>query len=227
MRIGNLSGRLTLFTDAGAVDVEKASRGRFGADPQQIYPIWDRFVRWAAGMDMATVGVGAVGFDVADLGPPTPAPAQVFGVATNYHPDAGTPGFPAPDTFPPTFTKFRTALSGPVTTVIIPPGGKVDWEVELVAVIGHRADNVAATDAWSHVAGLTAGQDLSERVTQLAGPTPQFSLGKSYPGFAPLGPWLVTLDEFTDPDDIELHCAIDGETMQHGPTSNYLDSVPT
>lgn len=226
MRIGNLSGRLTLFTDAGAVDVEKASQGQFGSDPQQIYPIWDQFVRWAADLGLATGGVDAVEYDMAELGPPTPAPAQVFGVAANYHPDAGTPGFPAPDTFPPTFTKFRTALSGPVTTVVIPPGGNVDWEVELVAVIGRRADHVSATDAWSHVAGLTAGQDLSERVTQLAGPSPQFSLGKSYPGFAPIGPWLVTLDEFSDPADIELHCEIDGEIVQHGRTSHYLVSVP-
>jgi 2-keto-4-pentenoate hydratase/2-oxohepta-3-ene-1,7-dioic acid hydratase in catechol pathway len=109
--------------------------------------------------------------------------------------------------------------------VVIPPGGKVDWEVELVAVIGRCADNVAAADAWSHFAGLTAGQDLSERVTQLAGPSPQFSLGKSYPGFAPLGPWVVTLDEFTDPDDIELHCAIDGKQCNTAtPASNWSAS---
>jgi 2-keto-4-pentenoate hydratase/2-oxohepta-3-ene-1,7-dioic acid hydratase in catechol pathway len=226
MRIGNLSGRLTLFTDAGAVDVEKASQGQFGPDPQQVYALWDQFLGWATGIDTATGGVAAVDFDVADLGPPTPAPAQVFAVAANYHPDAADPGFTPPATFPPTFTKFRTSLSGPVTTVVLPEGGKVDWEVELVAVIGRRAQNVTAVDAWSYVAGLTAGQDLSERVTQLTGPSPQFSLGKSYPGFAPMGPWLVTLDEFTAPDDIELQCGIDGEIVQHGRTRNYLFSVP-
>jgi len=113
-----------------------------------------------------------------------------------------------------------------VTTVVVPPGGHVDWEVELVAVIGRRGDHVTAADAWAHVAGFTAGQDLSERITQLAGASPQFSLGKSYPGFAPIGPWLVTVDEFADPDDIELHCAIDGQTVQHGSTRNYLLGVP-
>ena len=114
--------------------------------------------------------------------------------------------FAVPDTLPPVFTKFRTALSGPISTVVLPPGGQVDWEVELVAVIGRRAENVAAADAWSYVAGLTAGQDISERITQLAGPAAQFSLGKSFPGFAPIGPWVVTLDEFDDPDDI--HAAV-------------------
>ena len=109
---------------------------------------------------------------------------------------------------------------------MLPPGGHVDWEVELVVVIGRRAENVAAADAWSHVAGLAAGQDLSERITQLAGPAPQFSLGKSFPGFAPIGPWVVTVDEFDDPDDIELQCAIGEETLQKGRTSEFLFGVP-
>ena len=81
-------------------------------------------------------------------------------------------------------------------------------------------------DAWSYVAGLTAGQDISERIVQLSGPAPQFSLGKSFPGFAPIGPWVVTVDEFDDPDDIELQCAIDGETVQHGRTKDFVFNVP-
>jgi 2-keto-4-pentenoate hydratase/2-oxohepta-3-ene-1,7-dioic acid hydratase in catechol pathway len=131
-----------------------------------------------------------------------------------------------PDQFPPVFTKYRTALSGPQTTVVIPEGGNVDWEVELVVVIGRRAERVAAADAWSYVAGLTAGQDISERITQLSGPAPQFSLGKSFPGFAPVGPWVVTVDEFSDPDDLELRCAINGEVVQLGRTRDFVFSVP-
>ena len=225
MRVGNLSGRLSLFTTAGAVDVEKASSGRFSADPQAVYEVWDEFTRWAA-TAVTDANIEAVPFDPADLGAPTPAPAQVFGIGLNYRDHAAESNFAVPDTFPPTFTKFRNALSGPVSTVVIPTGGHVDWEVELVAVIGRRAVNVAAADAWSYVAGLTAGQDISERVLQLSGPAPQFSLGKSYPGFAPIGPWVVTVDEFSDPDDIELQCSIDGETVQHGRTRDAIFSVP-
>ncbi|NED82494.1 fumarylacetoacetate hydrolase family protein, partial [Streptomyces sp. SID11233] len=81
------------------------------------------------------------------------------------------------------------------------PEGLVDWEAELVVVIGAECHRVSRENAWSHVAGLTVGQDLSERKLQLTGPAPQFSLGKSYPGFAPLGPELVSTDEFADPDD--------------------------
>jgi len=222
LRIGNLSGRLALFTAAGAVDVENASGGRFGPDPQAVYDDWDEFIGWAATADQAE----AVDFKPADLGAPTPTPAQIFAIGLNYRAHAAESNFEVPTIFPPTFTKFRTALSGPVTTVVIPPGGHVDWEIELVAVIGRRAEHVAAADAWSYIAGLTAGQDISERVIQLSGPAPQFSLGKSFPGFAPVGPWVVTVDEFTDPNDIELQCAIDGETVQHGRTRDFVFDVP-
>lgn len=222
MRYGNLSGRLALFTEGGAVDVEKASGGRFGPDPQAVYEVWDDFVDWAGTADRGE----AAAFDVTELGPPVPAPAQLFAIGLNYSEHAAESKLDVPDTFPPVFTKFRTALSGPVTTVVLPDGGNVDWEIELVVVIGRRAERVAAADAWSVVAGLTAGQDLSERVTQLAGPAPQFSMGKSFPGFAPTGPWVVTIDELADRDDIELGCAIDGETVQQGRTRDMIFSVP-
>lgn len=132
----------------------------------------------------------------------------------------------APEGLPPVFTKYVTSITGPVTEVALPPGGHTDWEVELVAVIGRRAEAVSEADAWSHVAGLAAGQDISERVVQLAGPAPQFSLGKSYPGFAPIGPWLVTPDEFDNPDDLELRCAINGKEVQKGRTRDLIFSVP-
>jgi 2-keto-4-pentenoate hydratase/2-oxohepta-3-ene-1,7-dioic acid hydratase in catechol pathway len=100
----------------------------------------------------------------------------------------------------------------------------VDWEVELVAVIGVRAHRVAEDAAWPHVAGLTVGQDLSERVVQW-GAGGQFSLGKSFPGFGPMGPWLVTADELADPDDLALECAVNGEVMQKSRTSDMVFGV--
>lgn len=84
---------------------------------------------------------------------------------------------------------------------------------------------VAENEAWDHIAGLTIGQDLSERVSQLAGPAPQFSLGKSFPGFAPVGPWLVTPETVPDRDDLGLGCAIDGETVQDGRTRDLIFPV--
>jgi 2,4-diketo-3-deoxy-L-fuconate hydrolase len=122
------------------------------------------------------------------------------------------------------FTKFRSSLSGPHDAIPL-PSHNVDWEVELVVVMGRRAERVAEKDAWAHVAGLTVGQDISERVVQMAGLAPQFSLGKSLPGFAPLGPVLVTPDAVEDPDDLELGCSLNGRVMQKARTSGMIFSV--
>jgi 2-keto-4-pentenoate hydratase/2-oxohepta-3-ene-1,7-dioic acid hydratase in catechol pathway len=125
---------------------------------------------------------------------------------------------------PATFTKFPTSLSGPFDDIEI-VGDTVDWEVELVAVLGRRADRVSEADAWSHVAGLTVGQDISDRSLQFAAGS-QFSLGKSRRGFGPMGPWLVTLDEFDDPNDLALGCSVDGEVVQDARSDDLIFSVP-
>ncbi|MEW5352606.1 fumarylacetoacetate hydrolase family protein [Streptomyces sp. 16-176A] len=222
MRIANLSGRLVLVVDGRAVDVEHASDGRFSADPQAVYERWEEFRSWAAAADLPA----GTAFESADLGSPVPAPRQVLAIGLNYRDHAAESGFGAPEGLPPVFTKFATSITGPVTEVRLPADGHTDWEVELVAVIGRRAEGVLEADAWAHVAGLAVGQDISERVAQLAGPAPQFSLGKSYPGFAPIGPWLVTPDEFDNPDDLELRCAVNGEEVQKGRTRDLIFSVP-
>jgi 2-keto-4-pentenoate hydratase/2-oxohepta-3-ene-1,7-dioic acid hydratase in catechol pathway len=106
------------------------------------------------------------------------------------------------------------------------PTATVDWEAELVVVIGKEARYVAAADAWDHVAGLTIAQDYSDRTRQLVQPVPQFSLGKSFPGFTPMGPVVVTLDELDHHEDLEIGCSINGEQVQKGRTSDLIFSVP-
>ena len=108
--------------------------------------------------------------------------------------------------------------------ITLPPGGHTDWEVELVVIIGRTAA-ACPRAAWNYVAGLSVGQDVSERILQMATTPPQFSLGKSFPRFGPVGPWLVTPDEFTDPDDLELGCSINGEDMQKGRTGDMIFGV--
>ncbi|MFF4838329.1 fumarylacetoacetate hydrolase family protein [Streptomyces sp. NPDC001315] len=222
MRIANLAGRLVVVTADRAVDVQKASDGLFSSNPQEVYARWEEFRTWAGQADLGD----GVPFDPADLGAPAPTPRQLLAVGLNYREHVSEAGFTVPDGMPPVFTKYATSISGPVTEVALPEGGHTDWEVELVVVVGREAYRVSEADAWSHVAGLTVGQDISERVIQMAGPAPQFSLGKSYPGFAPMGPWLVTPDEFDDPDDLELTCAINGEEVQRGRTRQLIFSVP-
>lgn len=224
MRIANLSGRLVLVGADGrtAVDVGRASGGRFGPDPQSVYDRWADFTAWAAGADLSA----SVPFRAEDLGAPVPAPRQVLAIGLNYSEHAAESGFAAPSAPTVVFTKWPSCLTGPVTVVELPAGGHADWEIELVAVIGRRAFRVGEDEAWDYVAGLTAGQDLSERILQTCGPSPQFSLGKSLPGFGPTGPWVVTPDEFEDRDDLELGCSVNGERMQKGRTRDLIFSVP-
>jgi len=224
MRLGNVKGRLVLVDKVDHyVDVEAASDGRFSSDVQSIYDQWEDFTDWVAlatpGLDFSHV------LEREELGAPVPWPRQVFAVGLNYREHASESGFAVPQQ-PTVFTKFASSLTGPRAQVVLPKGGNTDWEVELVAVIGKRAHQVPVEQAWSYVAGLTVGQDISERVTQAAGPAPQFSLGKSFPNFGPTGPLVVTPDEFADPDDIELGCSVNGEQMQKGRTRDLVFSVP-
>lgn len=206
--------------DRHGVDVAATSQGRFGPDPGGLYDDWAAFRSWAGGLDAAAGE--RVPVDEARLCPPSPAPRQVFGIGLNYQAHADETGHEV-TRIPAVFTKFPTCLAGPFAEVEL-PSGYVDWEVELVVVIGRTAHRVEAADAWAHVAGLTVGQDLSERVVQRAAGA-QFSLGKSYPGFGPTGPWLVTPDELDDADDLALRCTLDGEVVQEARTGDMIVGV--
>jgi 2-keto-4-pentenoate hydratase/2-oxohepta-3-ene-1,7-dioic acid hydratase in catechol pathway len=221
VRIVNVGRRLVLLDASGAgLDVEKASDSRFSGDPQKIFAQWDEFREWAA----AYGDHGDLAVDPAELCAPTPAPRQVFAIGLNYAEHVRESKLGRPDS-PTVFTKFQSSITGPNATVEL-PSRYVDWEVELVVVIGRLAHRVSEDAAYSHVAGFTVGQDLSERNVQLAGPAPQFSLGKSYPGFSPLGPALVTVDQLADPDDLELGCRLGEEVLQLGRTRDLMFSVP-
>ncbi|WP_404429462.1 fumarylacetoacetate hydrolase family protein [Microbacterium lacus] len=224
MKIANLAGRAVLVTEAGALDVAEASGGRFGFDPQALFEDWAAFAQWASSEGADAAAEASVGFEASALRAPVPRPRQVFAIGLNYAEHAAEAGYP-PDSMPVTFTKFPSSIVGPDVVVKLPEGN-VDWEVELVVVIGREAFQVDRGDAWDYVAGLTIGQDLSERITQMQGSAPQFSLGKSFPGFGPTGPWLVTPDEFGDKDDLAIACSLSDESMQSSRTSMMLYDVP-
>lgn len=227
MRIANVEGRLALSTTAGYVDIASASKGRFSYDPQGAFEVWEELIDWSQGVldDAAPEGRYVTPAEDAILGPPVPRPRQVFAIGLNYPDHTEEAGFTKPAS-PPVFTKFPTSLTGPTASVHL-PAGSVDWEVELVVAIGKLCERVVEEKAWDYVAGVTVGQDLSERELQLSGPAPQFSLGKSYPRFAPIGPALVTPDELTEPDDLKLGCGLEGgDVLQRGRTSDMIFSVP-
>ncbi|HEY1507541.1 MAG TPA: fumarylacetoacetate hydrolase family protein [Solirubrobacteraceae bacterium] len=220
MFVANFEGRLTLVRDGGALDVQRASDGRFASDPQAVYEQWDEFSRWASEAELAPDEP----VDHARLGPPVPRPRQVFALGLNYAMHAREAGLELPPV-PLTFTKFPSCIAGPAATVAVATD-RVDWEVELVAVIGRQAQRVEVADGWAHVAGVMVGQDISARDVQMLGSPPQFSLGKSFPGFGPTGPWLATPDELRDPNDLAIGCALNGEQVQSDRTSSMLLSVP-
>jgi 2,4-didehydro-3-deoxy-L-rhamnonate hydrolase len=218
VKLANHGGRAVLVIGDEIADVESASKGRFGPDPMAHFDEWDSFREFATAVT-ATTGP----LVKAALRNPVPRPHQVFAIGLNYRGHAEESGAELP-TVPAVFTKFPASLAGPFDDIEV-VGDTVDWEVELVAVIGRTADRVAETDAWSHVAGVTIGQDISDRHLQFAAGG-QFSLGKSRRGFGPLGPWVVTPDELSTPDDLALGCSVNGETMQEARTNDLVFNIP-
>ena len=232
MRIGNLGGRAALIEGTDALDIERASGGRFGPDPQSLYRQWRDFHGWAASIDF-TGRADATGYRSADLDAPVPAPSQVFAVGLNYADHAAEAGLDVPRN-PVVFTKFPSSLTGPEVTVRL-SSDRVDWEAELVLVIGTGGRDIPEVSAWQAVAGLTVGQDLSDRTVQSWGRPAQFNLGKSFAQYGPIGPVVVTLDEVRaahNPDALAIRCAIvegDGEQtriLQNGTTADMIFAVP-
>lgn len=160
----------------------------------------------------------------ATLGPAVPDARQVFGIGLNYRDHAAETGATLPAA-PLTFTKFPSCLAGPTAEIPI-RNDTTDYEAEVVAVIGARCTEVDERDAWGVVAGLTAGQDVSDRALQYSGSPPQFNLGKSGRHFGPIGPAVVSLDAFADPDDVAVSCELSGELVQASSTAQLVFSIP-
>ncbi len=221
-RLVNVDGRAALEHDGGWHDLAAVTGEAAWSDPIVAVS------RHAELHDLAAQlgGRSAEGsLSGVTLGAPIPVPRQCFGIGLNYRDHAGESGAVLPPA-PLTFTKFPTCIAGPTADVPL-SGAMVDWEVELVVVIGTAASHVSVADAWDHVAGLTLGQDISDRAVQMTGRPPQFSLGKSFSGFGPTGPAIVSLDAFADRDDIGLWCEVGGERMQDARTSLLIFPVPT
>lgn len=224
MRFATIDGRGHLQVGPDEyVDIETASGGRLPSDPMSCIERWPDLRQW---FDSEEHTFGAVVHaSPAELGPPVPAPSQIFAVGLNYALHVAETGLAGDASAPLTFTKFASSITGPQTELTLPTD-TVDWEVELVAVVGRSAHQVPVEQAWSVLAGVTLGQDLSERTSQMAGTPPQFSLGKSYPGFTPLGPVVVSLDELDDVDDVALECRLNDEIVQSASTRQMIHSIP-
>ncbi len=220
MQVASVDGRASLVSDGFVFDLAESSDGHFTAAPMEMYQRWKELSDWVA---VAKLQSG-VPLDSVTLTCPAPSPRQVFALAVNYQDHAVEASVQAPE-HPMVFTKFPTSISGPFDDIELPTN-RADWEVELVVIIGRESWKVATDDAWDAVAGLTIGQDISERRMQFRKPFPHLSVAKSLPGFGPIGPVVVSKDEFDDPDSLPLRCIVNGEVMQDANTSDLIFSVP-
>jgi len=219
-RLAAIQDRAVLIADGGVFDLERHSGGRFSADPMAALARHSELHQVTASLpDTADAPL-----DAAALGVCVPRPQKVFGVGLNYRSHAVESGMELPSA-PLVFTKFPSCLVGPTSDVVL-YGPTTDWEAELVVVIGTRARDIAAADAWRAVAGLTCGQDISERTTQFASKPPHFDLGKSYDTYGPIGPAVVSLDQFANPADLAISCDINGERRQDARTSDLIFDIP-
>ncbi len=162
--------------------------------------------------------------DIDRIGCPVANVGKLICIGLNYSDHAKESNMPIP-TEPVVFMKATSAIIGPNDDVLLPAGSKKgDWEVELAVVIGKTARNVSESNALEHVAGYTICNDVSEREWQLEHGS-QWSKGKSFDTFAPIGPWLVTKDEIKDPHNLPMWLDLNGKRMQTGNTNTMIFGI--
>jgi 2-keto-4-pentenoate hydratase/2-oxohepta-3-ene-1,7-dioic acid hydratase in catechol pathway len=156
---------------------------------------------------------------------PIPDPRKIICIGLNYKDHAAESGVPIPKD-PVLFSKYATALVGHGEAIVLPPvSSEVDYEAELVVVIGRRGRNIPAASALEYVAGYTIGHDVSARDWQLKKDGRQWMAGKTFDTFAPLGPYLVTADEVPNAQNLRISLRLNGQTMQDSSTSQFIFGI--
>lgn len=221
----------TVLTDQGPRVVGVALDGRFvdlcAVDnklPATMREILAAPEGLAAAAHALAAGMSKGPFVTGKLQAPVGNPDKVFCIGLNYRDHAIETNSPIPSE-PVVFSKFSQAVIGPEQPVILPKvAHEVDYEAELVVIIGKRGKNITKENAFSHVAGYTVGNDISARDWQKGRPGGQWLLGKTPDTFAPTGPYLVTSDE-VDPHNIKIGLRLNGETVQNSSTKELIFGV--
>ena len=219
-RLGTIDDHAVLVTDKGAYDLERHSKGSFSSDSMEAVARYTKLHEVSAGLS----GDPDVALDAANFGPCVTRPQKSLGIGLNYRDHAEESQMDIPET-PLVFSKIPSCIVGPTDDIIV-YGPTTDWEAELVVCMGTTARDIPVDKAWDHVAGLTCGQDISERTTQFLTRPPQFDLGKSFDTYGPIGPYIVSVDQFENPDNIGLTCDLNGERKQDARTTDLIFDVP-
>lgn len=163
----------------------------------------------------------------ARLLPPVPPPEKAFCIGLNYSEHANETNAEVPDQ-PVVFNKVPSAIVGHGDAICLPKvSNKVDYEGELVVVIGKAGRHISKANAMDHVFGVTCGNDVSARDWQKGVPQQQWLLGKTFDTFGPIGPCVVTTAEVPNPGDLKIRMLLNGEVMQESTTSHFIFDIPT
>lgn len=227
--VENGTNKLGIRTDKGTVDAEKAARsagigGTLPATPDEVIRGGlDAVAKLASLLDsLSESELQSCLLDESKLtfGPCVTNPNKIICVGLNYREHAKETNALIPE-YPILFNKFNNTLAGHGADIALPRvSEKVDYEAELVIVIGRKAKYVSEEDALDYVFGYCNVNDLSARDLQMR--THQWLLGKSCDGFSPLGPYLVTADEVGNPNDLAIRCIVNGEVRQQSNTSDMI-----
>ena len=224
MRIASVAGRAVVVRDDGFVDVALASEGTLPSETLALVAQIDRLTSWYSPEVALTEEIAAADLALdSRIGPVVTSPSQVFAIGLNYRTHALEMGLVTPPK-PMVFTKFPSCLTSATSTFSL-FSDEVDWEAELVVVIGSGGRDLTVEEAPGAIAGYCVGQDISNRALQLLGSPAQFSLGKSHRNYGPVGPWITTADEIPDPNDLAISCSVNDILYQDASTSDMIFSV--
>ena len=219
-KLGSNSGKAIFIKDDKYYDISLISNGDISSDSiealsdtEKLSQLYSKLTDYEPSGNLSDI----------NLGPPL-IPTNVFAVGLNYKKHAEESNLELPP-FPMIFTKHSTCISGPKSDICM-KSDMVDYEAELVFVIGKGGKDISKEDAWDHVAGLCAGQDISDRPVQFHATPPQFNLGKSFDTFGPIGPYIVSTDLFNDKESLKLQCWVNDELRQETLTNDLIFDIP-
>ena len=220
-KLANVNGKSSLISGESYYDINTISQGKISSDPSKVLDSLNDLHELSSKID----NYKATGLiENSLLGAPIINSRNCFAVGLNYKAHAEESGMEIPQ-FPMVFTKHTSCIVGPFEDIQM-RSDIVDYEAELVVVIGKKGKNITIDNAWEHVAGLTVGQDISDRAVQFHATPPQFNLGKSFDTFGPIGPFLVSPDLVTNKNSVQIECYVNDELRQESSTDDLIFTVP-
>ena len=221
-KLGTTNSRAILIKDGNYYDLEDISNGSISSDSVQALESIEKINELSNNLDNLSPS-GSL--SEIQLGNPVPNCKNSYAVGLNYKGHAEEGGMEILEV-PMVFTKQTSCCGGPKANMEM-RSDCVDYEAELVVVIGKEGKDIKKENGWDHVAGMCIGQDISDRPAQFATQPPMFNLGKSFDNYGPMGPYLVSPDSLEDCKSLDLECKLNGKTMQKDNTSDLIFDVPT